>query len=65
MKYTLVWGYKDFYGHEETVIKESTKLDMLEDAQKLLGDMYDDDLIKYLGIDDEVLNEGIYFRVKS
>lgn len=64
MKYKLVWGYKDFYGHDETVIKESTNMDMLVDAQRLMGQMFDDDLMMYLDIEPDVIAEGIYFRVK-
>ena len=65
MKFQLVWGYREFFGHDETVIKESTNLDMLESAQDLLGKTKDTDLCKLLGIDQEIINEGIYFRIKT
>ena len=26
MKYQLVWGYRDFFGHDETILKESKNL---------------------------------------
>jgi hypothetical protein len=65
MRYELVWGHSEFRGMDETKIKGSSNLDLLEDAQRLLGDMNDDDLIKYLDVDDTVLNEGIYFRIKT
>ena len=65
MRYELVWGHSDFRGMDETKIKGSSDLDLLEDAQRLLGDMDDGDLMRYLEIDDTVLNEGIYFRIKT
>jgi hypothetical protein len=65
MRYELVWGHRDFFGHDETKIKGSSDLSLLEDAQALLGDMDDDDLMRYLDIDEMVLNEGIYFRIKT
>jgi|TARA_R110000803_G_scaffold1618_2_gene5165 hypothetical protein len=65
MRYELVWGHSEFRGMDETKIKGSSNLDLLEDAQRLLGDMNDDDLMKYLDVDDTVLNEGIYFRIKT
>ena len=65
MRYELVWGHRDFFGIEETKIKGSSDLDLLESAQRLLGDMDDGDLMKYLEIDDMVLSEGIYFRIKT
>ena len=65
MRYELVWGHSEFRGMDETKIKGSSDLDLLEDAQRLLGDMNDDDLMKYLDVDDTVLNEGIYFRIKT
>lgn len=63
--YGLVWGHKEFFGMDETMIKKSKDRDFLEDAQTLLSDMYDDDLIKYLEISETVLDDGIYFRIKS
>lgn len=65
MRYELVWGHSEFRGVDETKIKGSSDLDLLEDAQRLLGDMNDDDLMRYLEIDGMVLNEGIYFRIKT
>ena len=65
MRYELVWGHKEFFGVEETKIKGSSNLDLLEDVQRLLGDMNDEDLMRYLEIDDMVLSEGIYFRIKT
>jgi hypothetical protein len=65
MKYQLVWGYREFYSLDETVIKESTKLEMLESAQNLLGKMDDEDISKLLGVDQDIINEGIYFRIKT
>ena len=65
MRYELVWGHNEFRGMDETKIKGSSDLDLLEDAQRLLGDMGDSDLMRYLDVDDTVLNEGIYFRIKT
>jgi hypothetical protein len=65
MRYELVWGHKEFFGVDETKIKGSSDLDLLEDAQRLISDMSDDDLMRYLQIDDTVLNEGVYFRIKT
>jgi len=65
MSYELVWGHKGFFGIDETKIKGSSNLDLLEDAQRLIGDMGDDDLMKYLEVDDTILNGGIYFRIKT
>lgn len=65
MGYELVWGYKEFFGVDETKIKRSSDLDLLVDAQRLLIDMDDNNLIKYLKIDCTSLNEGIYFRIKN
>ncbi len=65
MRYELVWGHREFFGMEETKIKGSSNLELLEDAQSLLSDMDDNDLMRYLEIDDTVLNEGIYFRIKT
>jgi len=65
MRYELVWGHKEFFGVEETKIKGSSDLNLLEDAQTMLSNLDDSDLMRYLEIDDMVLNEGIYFRVKT
>ena len=65
MRYELVWGHRDFYGMDETKIKGSRDLDFLEDAETLLSEMDDEDLMKYLGIDEIILNEGVYFRIKT
>ena len=65
MRYELVWGHREFFGMEETKIKGSSNLELLEDAQTLLSDMDDSDLMRYLEIDDTVLNEGVYFRIKT
>lgn len=65
MRYELVWGHRDFFGMDETKIKGSSNIDLLEDAQTLLSEMDDADLMRYLEIDDMILNEGIYFRIKT
>ena len=65
MRYELVWGYSEFRGMDETKIKGSSDFGLLEDAQRLLGDMDDSDLMRYLDIDDTMISEGIYFRIKT
>lgn len=65
MRYELVWGHSEFRGVDETKIKGSSDFGLLEDVQSLLGDMDDSDLMKYLEIDSTVLNEGVYFRIKT
>ena len=65
MRFQLVWGYRDFFGYDETIIKESKDLDMLEKAQNLLGNMDDDELCDLLEITQEVINDGMYFRIKT
>jgi hypothetical protein len=65
MKYQLVWGYRDFFGHDETILKESKNLEMLESAQDLLGKTDDKTLCQLLEIDQDIINEGIYFRIKT
>ena len=65
MRYELVWGHSEFRGIDETKIKGSSDFDLLEDVQRLLGDMSDSDLMRYLDIDSTMLNEGVYFRIKT
>jgi hypothetical protein len=64
MRYELVWGHRDFYGMDETKIKSSSNLEFLEDALSVLVDLSDEDLMKYLDVDELVINEGVYFRIK-
>lgn len=65
MRYELVWGHVDFYGMDETKINGSSDLDFLEEAQNTLSLMSDYELMEYLEIDELILNEGIYFRIKT
>jgi hypothetical protein len=65
MRYELVWGHRDFYGMDETKIKGSSDIEFLEEAQTLISEMDDEDLMKYLEIDEIVIKEGIYFRIKE